>query len=240
MRWEFLGSARSLPTAQLPWTPLPVGAGRSPILGSRGRPRTPRQLCTDDTDSAYPSRTLTVTNPPGRTRAGPPSAPNPPALGGRRPRFPQQDMAGVRPATEAGGDPAPGVSGLRVWSPSPSVEQGDLTPAAQPGGPAGGPLKPRFADVRAARDAGLLSSCRGADVTPGPCRSSARDATEALAKLRPRTKLDPAAPQDATPDSGGSHTEPARCARSEHEAVVRCCAAQEVGVCAEPPSREQP
>lgn len=158
----------------------PASRGRGAELqsGARGRPRTPRQLCTDGTALIRHghSQPRPPPPPPCHTRSGPPSARNPTNAGGRRSRFPQQDVAGRRgPPQRPVATQHPGISRLRVRSPRSGVGRGDLTPGITARG-----------------------ACRWAPRTPFP-QTSGQRATPAFAladrQRRPRTG--PAAPRRA-------------------------------------------
>lgn len=159
----------------------PASGGRGAELqsGARGRPRTPRQLCTDDTDSAYPSRTLAATTPP--TPAVPhtvwaaecrephkhwgPAVPVPAAGCGRLRGPPQRPVATQHP----------GISRLRVRSPRSGVGRGDLTPGITARG-----------------------ACRCAPRTPFPQMSGqCTTPAFALADRQRRPRTGPAAPRRA-------------------------------------------
>lgn len=168
MRSEFSGSAQSLPTAprsaagvRLPWTPLPVGAGRSSNRGlgdghahHASSAQTTQRLSVTDTRSHDPPHPRRATHGLGRRVHGTPQT-----LGAGGPGSRSRMWQVAWPAPEAGGDPAPGDK--QAPCPVPTFRGGAGGPHARhhsQGGLQVGPSDPIPADVRAARDAGLRSS----------------------------------------------------------------------------------
>lgn len=185
MRSEFSGSAQSLPTAprsaagvRLPWTPLPVGAGRSSNRGlGDGHAH--------HASSAQTTQTALIRH--GHLQPRPPPPPPPYTVWAAECREPHKRWGPAVPVPAAGcgrsrGPPQrpvatqhPGISRLRVRSPRSGVGRGDLTPGITARG-----------------------ACRWAPRTPFP-QTSGQRATPAftLADRQRRPRTGPAAPRRA-------------------------------------------